>query len=160
MEKHKKDVRGKRRLQRCYSFMIASVLPIGFGVSLAMTIVGLSNKQELPKQITEVENAIRNLRNLETYLEKIKRGMIATEEAKIKIEEEYNKVKELEKLTDKQIEAISLAVNKRTKADIIKNYFWGFVLGVSGSLCASYIYGYIKRKKGTISKSSNGEQDV
>ncbi len=108
-------------------------------------------KQDLQIQIREVEDAMKNLRNLETYLEKTKSDMIATEEAKERIEEEYNKVKELETLTENQLDAISLAVNKRTTTDIIKNYFWGFVLGVSGSLVASYIYGYLKRKKGKIS---------
>jgi len=50
-------------------------------------------------------------------------------------------------LTDIQLEAISLAVNKRTKTELIMNYFWGFVLGVASSLLASYIYGIRKRKK-------------
>ena len=50
-------------------------------------------------------------------------------------------------MTDRQIEAISLAVNKRTKTDVIMGYFWGFVLGVAGSLVASYIYSMLKRKK-------------
>jgi len=104
------------------------------------------DKAGLPTQIREVEDAIRNLRNLENYLEKTKNEMIATKQAKDKIEEEYSQAKELEKLTNRQIEAISLAVNKRTKTDVIIDYFWGFVLGVASSLVASYIYGMIKRK--------------
>jgi len=170
MEKHEKDVQGKTIELRG---KISKLVKIGFlqyffsmilsliTFIIAATIIGLSiymPKQELPKQINEVENAIQNLRNLENYLEKTKSNMIATEEAKIKIEEEYEKAKELEKLTDKQIEAISLAVNKITTDDIIKNYFWGFVLGVSGSLFASYIYGYLKRKKEKISIVNKVEQ--
>ena len=137
------------------------LIALGIAITVLFGDVFISvrfKEQDLQIQIREVEGAIKNIRNLETYLEKTKSDMIATEEAKVRIEEEYNKVKELEKLTENQLDAISLAVNKRTTTDIIKNYFWGFVLGVSGSLVASYIYGYIKRKKGTISKSSNGEQ--
>lgn len=104
------------------------------------------NKASLPTQIREVETAIGNLRNLENYLEKTKTDMIATKQAKDKIEEEYNKAKVLQKLTEQQIDAISLAVNKRTNADVIMNYFWGFILGVAGSLVASYIYGMLKSK--------------
>ncbi len=104
-------------------------------------------KTGLQVQIKEVESAINNLQNLENYLKKTKDEMIATKQAKDRIEEEYSKVKELKKLTNQQIEAISLAVNKRTKIDVLMNYFSGFVLGVAGSLVASFIYGLIKRKR-------------
>ncbi len=103
--------------------------------------------QNLETQIREVEDVLKNLRNLETYLENTKSDLIATEQAKIKIEEEYKKVKELEKLTENQIEAISLAVNKRTTKDIIKDIVLGFVLGVITSLLGNVIYGLLKRRK-------------
>ncbi|MCP4610311.1 MAG: hypothetical protein GY845_16495 [Planctomycetes bacterium] len=126
--------------------------------SMKRPIVNKPKSDGLVTQIKEVEGAIKNLRNLETYLEKTKSDMIVTEVARNKIEEEYKRVKELEKLTENQLYAISLAVNKRTKADIIKSYFWGFIIGVSGSIIASYIYAYLLRKKRKINKSSDGEQ--
>ena len=117
-----------------------------FGYKVVSQSYGIKQKN-LETQIREVEDTIENLRNLETYLEKTKSDIIATEQAKIKIEEEYNKAKELEHLTKNQIEAVSLAVNKRTTKDIITNYFWGFALGVSGLLFVSYIRGLAQRRK-------------
>lgn len=117
-----------------------------------LSIVGTFTKwgeQEagLTVQIEEVESAIGSLHNLERYLEKTKSDMLATQEAKDKIELEYSKAKELEKLTKKQIDAISLAVNRRTIRDALMDHFWGFVLGVAGSLAATYIYGMLRRRR-------------
>jgi hypothetical protein len=128
---------------------------LGAAASMLFTITTTLNiklihpnvHNSLSEQIKEVQSAINNLSSLETYLEKIKNDMTLTQEAKTKIEVEYNQAKELEKLTDKQIEAISLAVNKKTMFQWIMNYFWGFVLGVCSSLLASFVYGYIKQKR-------------
>lgn len=101
-------------------------------------------------QIKEVEDAIIHIKNLEEYLVKIKNEILATKHAQDKIEEEYDKAKELEKLTGPQIEAIRIAINKRATSDKIMGYIWGLLLGVAGSLLASFIYGVIKRKRKSI----------
>jgi len=124
--------------------MVASVVSsAAIGLTVSEFIVP---KPGLANQIHEVEGAIRNLRNVEDYLEKTKDEMAATKLAKERIEEEYHKAQQLEAMTATQIEAISLAVNRRTLSDVIMSNLWGFVLGVAGSLVASYAYGAIKRR--------------
>ena len=150
--KKKAAVKKTIRILRTSPFIISVLVSLLAASISSLFITIFLNPPELDKadlqaQIKEVENAIGNLRNLENYLKKTKDDMIATKQAKDKIEEEYSKAKELEKLTDRQIEAISLAVNKRTKADVFWGYFWGFVVGVASSLLASYIYGRLRKKK-------------
>jgi len=123
--------------------VLASIIAMIMGIYATFA----QQRTELPIQIKEVEDAIRNLRNLDQYLEKTKSEMIATKQAKEKIEQEYDKAKELENLTEKQLEAISLAVNRRSIKDIAMDYFWGFMLGLAGSLFASYIYASLRRKR-------------
>ena len=135
---------------RLWAAMLIGVLSL---VLVSTTVINQWYKQKssgLPAQIKEVEGALKNLRNLETYLEKTKSDMIVTEQAKVKIEEEYKNAKELEPITKKQLQTISLAVNKRTTMNTIKDIFWGVVLGVCGSLLASYIYGFVKSRKQVI----------
>lgn len=127
---------------------IAAVLIFGSAVLEIFNFLSPNQeKSKLQAQIAEVESAIDNLQSIENNLKKIKDDMIATKQAKDRIEEEYDKAKELKKLTDRQIEAISLAVNKRTKKDALMDYLRGFILGVAGSLVANSIIGLIKRKR-------------
>ncbi|MEO0374187.1 MAG: hypothetical protein AAF329_06055 [Cyanobacteria bacterium P01_A01_bin.17] len=107
------------------------------------------NQQDnnLSKQIEEVEDAINDLRGLEEYLEETKNKIIITQQSKDEIEDEYRKAQELEKLTTQQIDAISLAINKRTFRDIAKDYVLGFILGIGSSIVASYIFNFLTKNR-------------
>jgi hypothetical protein len=101
----------------------------------------------LHQRIETVENAIDNLKNLETELLDIKEEMAQTERASRAIEEEYEKAKQLQQLTDEQFAAVKSALEKKSWQKTLLDYFLGFVLGVAGSLTASVIYARAKQKR-------------
>lgn len=103
----------------------------------------LKDRNNLNSQIEKVAETLSTIRNFENVLENIKEDMIATEQAKLKIEEEYEKTQELEKLSAKQIQAISFAVNKRIHREIWFDRAWGFILGVLASIVASLLAPYV-----------------
>lgn len=142
---------GRNKLLAFALAVSATAASTGAAITDIITTIQSINRQdnELSNQIEEVEGAIRDLRTLEDYLNETKEEMIATQQSKDRIEEEYRKAQELEKLTSQQIEAISSAVNKRTARDIIKDYIVGFTLGIASSIVASYIFQFLTKKRAT-----------
>jgi hypothetical protein len=86
--------------------------------------IGQKTKPIMKERIEEVENAIKSLNDLEKYLKTVKNDMLATQQAKELIEQEYEKIKLLQKLTEKELARINVAVNKISLKDKIKNIFW------------------------------------
>ncbi|MCI5126110.1 MAG: hypothetical protein D3925_16965, partial [Candidatus Electrothrix sp. AR5] len=68
----------------------------------------------LHQRIETVETAIDNLKNLEKELVDIKEDMAQTEQAAKAIEEEYEKAKELQQLTDEQLGAVRSALQRQS----------------------------------------------
>ena len=123
---------------------IASILGvIASGVSLFVQ----PTPPPLRQRIETVENAIDNLKNLENELVDIKEEMAQKERATRAIEEEYEKAKQLQQLTDEQFSAVKSALEKKSWKKTLLDYFLGFVLGVAGSLTASVIYSRAKQKR-------------
>lgn len=123
---------------------IASILGvIASGVSLFVQ----PTPPPLHQRIQTVENAIDNLKNLENELVGIREEMAQTERATRVIEEEYEKAKQLQQLTDEQFSAVKSALEKKSWQKTLLDYFLGFVLGVAGSLTASVIYSRAKQKR-------------
>ncbi|SHI02108.1 restriction endonuclease [Desulfofustis glycolicus] len=104
-------------------------------------------KPLLNERIEKVELALGSLKNLENYLDDIKADMIQTEKETKAIEIEYQKAKELEKLTKEQYEVISKAIGRKSTYQTIFDYSMGLLLGVAGSLIASVIYTRIKQNR-------------
>ncbi|MDO6825426.1 restriction endonuclease [Marinobacter sp. 1_MG-2023] len=123
---------------------IASILGvIASGVSLFVE----PTPQPLQQRIETVESAIDNLKNLENELVDIKEEMAQTEKATRAIEQEYEKAKQLQQLTEEQFSAVKSALEKKSWYKTLLDYFLGFVLGVAGSLTASVIYSRAKQKR-------------
>ena len=92
----------------------------------------------LDKRIQTVENALTSMRDLEKYLEKIKQDMVETEKATQLINERYAQAKELEKLTQDQVNAIRATLQAESWQRTIFNYAMGFVLGVASSFVLAF----------------------
>jgi hypothetical protein len=113
---------------------------IAFAVDASSEMGSLFRDAPLNERIETVENAIGNLKDLEQQLTDIKTDMEETRRAKAAIEADYEKAKQLEKLTDDQLNSIKLALTSQAWWQTILNYVFGFILGVASSLVASVIY--------------------
>jgi DNA-binding transcriptional regulator YbjK len=94
----------------------------------------------LDDRIKNVENALTSIRDLETYLNKIKQDMVATETATQQLNEKYVKAKELEKLTQVQIDALKATLQTESWHRTLFTSAMGFILGIASSFVASVLY--------------------
>ena len=153
--------RNERRNER--SRIIQGILPwvAGFGLALGMSIpirdhyVRLRSLPPLGSRIESVESAISSLKTLESELEGMKSDMKDTAVATEAIKSEYEKAKELEKLTDKQLSRIrSAVVPEKTLIESAGEWFIGFVSGVAASILAAFIH------SSWVQRSGRGRQEA
>jgi len=102
--------------------------------------------RSLESQILAVDVAITNMRTLEQFLDRVKTDMLATKAAKDRIEDELRQAKEMEKLTEPQIEALTARLRHRETKDVIMDTVSGFVIGVCSSLLAAFIYTFARKR--------------
>lgn len=126
--------------------LIAGIFSI-LGTVLPIFIEGQFRKAPLDKRIETVENALRSMRDLETYLDEIKRDMLDTQKATELINEKYSQAKELEKLTAVQIAALQSTLQVRNWWWTALNYLFAFVLGIASSLIATVLHARWKQRK-------------
>jgi Holliday junction resolvase len=120
--------------------VLGAILSLGaFAVEALQTGLRFQNAP-LNERIETVERAIGSLKDLEQNLTDIKTDMEDTRLAKAAIEADYEKARELEKLTDAQLDSIKLALSSQGWWQTSLNYVFGFILGVASSLVASVIY--------------------
>ncbi|WP_417749492.1 restriction endonuclease [Rosistilla oblonga] len=140
----KRSRRQSRELWLGAAGAIASILGvIASGVSFFVQ----PTPPPLHQRIETVETAIYNLKNLEKELVDIKEDMAQTEQAAKAIEEEYEKAKELQQLTDEQFGAVKSALQRQSWRKTLLDYFLGFILGIAGSLTASVIYSRVQHRR-------------
>lgn len=104
-------------------------------------------KPQLQERIETVERAIGNLKDLEKQLTDIKGDMVETEKAAKVIEQEYAKAKELEKITEEQLEAVKTALRSQSWQKTVFDYGLGFILGIGASLMSSVMYSRIQQRR-------------
>ena len=104
------------------------------------------NPQPITARIVEMENAIASIRNLDKFLKATKNEMVQMNEAKVLLERDYLKSKELDKITQNQLLAISDALQQKSKWETFVNYFWGAIFGISTSIIGSIIYGKLWKR--------------
>lgn len=126
--------------------LIAGIIST-LGGALPLFIEGQVRKAPLDNRIETVENALKSMRDLETYLDEIKRDMLDTQKATALINEKYSQAKELEKLTSAQLAGLQSVLQVRNWWWTVLNYFWGFVLGIASSLVAAVLYARWKQRK-------------
>lgn len=97
-------------------------------------------KSELLQQKMEtVERALKNLEGLEKELLDIKKEMSDTEQKTKIIIDEYEKAKELEKITEEQKNAFKAIMQPTPWYMTTLGYFAAFLIGIGSSLMASII---------------------
>lgn len=134
------EKRSRREIIKLASGALVSAASIAAIIaSLAGAYFGRSTAP-LRERITTVEKAIDSLKDLEQNLADIKRDMEETRHAKKALDDEYTKAKELEKLTDAQLEAVKTALKTEGLWTTIFDYVMGFVFGFASSFVASVLY--------------------
>jgi len=124
---------------------------IGVVVALTASIFtnGLFSKATHPldDRIQSVESALANIKGLEESLSKVRDDMVATQNATSEINKKYVEAKELEKLTDAQVQALKQTLQSEKLSKTLLNIFLGFILGFASSLLANYISARWKQNK-------------
>lgn len=128
----------QRRLAVATSFagILASLL------SLLLTFLPLTQDKEkssFESQIQSVETNLQGLKEMERNLGALKKELQATSDESAQIKRDYEAALKLKAITSEQLEQINKAVNSKTATDTALNYFFGFLLGVAGSILATVI---------------------
>lgn len=150
LEDQEKEMRDRRRRRTTIVgiFTIISFSATAFkAYETLRDAESTETNEQLSQQISKVDDAITDIRDLEEFLENTKEELIVTQREANIIQEEYEQAQELERLTEKQVLAISTAVNQRSTRDIVKDYVIGFILGISSSILASYIFQFLTSKQ-------------
>jgi len=110
---------------------------------------GLPSKplQPLDDRIKNVESALASIRGLEEALGKVKEDMVVAESATREINKKYAEAKELQKLTDVQLQMLKDTLQSDKWWRTTMNYIIGFVLGVASSFVASILYARWKQNQ-------------
>ena len=140
----------KRSRNQGYKLWFSTAVAIVSILSFIVTGVSFFVQPTPPplhQRIETVSTAIDNLKNLEKELVDIKEDMAQTEQAAKAIEEEYEKAKELQQLTDEQFGAIKSALQRQSWLKTLIDYLLGFILGIAGSFIASVIYSRVQHKR-------------
>ena len=116
---------------------------------LGVVTYGLSPKSSDPldDRIRNVESALASIRGLQEPLNRVKDDMVATETSIAIINKKYTEAKELEKLTDGQLQALKESIQSEKWWKTAMNSIIGFILEVLPSVIASVIYDRWKQKR-------------
>jgi predicted PurR-regulated permease PerM len=139
--KYFKEVAQKVR-QRRLSVSISLLGVVASVVSLFFSIIPFTKDKErdsFESQIQAVEANLNSLRALERNLSALKKELQTTSEESARIKREYEEALKLKAITAEQLEQIKKAVSAQSTMDTFLNYFFGFLLGVAGSILATVI---------------------
>ncbi len=130
-------------------FIIGVVLSVisAVGVNFSTSVFIHKEKAPLNQRIESVEKTLTSIRDLEAQLNKVKEDMIETEKATKVINEKHAKAKELEKLTEVQLETLRNTLQTESWRHTIINYALGFLLGIASSFLASVLYAKWQQRK-------------
>jgi hypothetical protein len=149
--KYFKSVRDRIKRRRAAAWISALALTASLG-GLSSAIYSLVRferepKSELTEQVGAVEASLVRLRDLERSLTNLKKELQEKSAESARIAKEYEEAMKLKALTSEQLDQIKKAVNSQSRMDVFLNYFWGFLLGVAGSILATIIVDMWKRRR-------------
>lgn len=104
-------------------------------------------KNSVSIQIKSVEESLSKLGDLEKGLKDLKKELQQKAEESVRVTAEYEQAMKLKELTAEQLEQVRNAVAGQSRWEIFKNYFFGFLLGVAGSVLATILTDKWKQRK-------------
>lgn len=108
---------------------------------------GVEPSSKLAEQVKSVENSLARLRDLELSLKVLRDELERKSTESAQIAKEYEEAMKLKALTAEQLEQVRKAVSGQTRTEIFLNYFFGFLLGVAGSVLATIITDRWKQRR-------------
>ena len=151
--KYFKDLReriSKRRRSMLFSVLSIALSFLGF-------VLSFNDYRELPKedsafssQIASVEDSLSRLKSLEAGLRDLKNELRSKSEESARVSKEYEEAMKLKVLTKEQLELVKSAVSAQSRWEVFWNYFFGFLLGVAGSVLATIITDRWKQRRALV----------
>lgn len=134
----------KRQQRQKFAALVSS-----FAVAVSVGVLGnllhdslrarVEPSSKLTEQVKSVESSLARLRDLEQSLKLLKDDLEQKSAESARITKEYEEAMKLKALTSEQLEQVKKAVSGQSGAEIFLNYFFGFLLGVAGSVLATVI---------------------
>lgn len=147
--KYFKEV-AQRVRQRRLAFVTSSAGVLVSVIALVFSIAPFTKdkgRDSFESQIQAVEANLNSLKALEQSLSVLKKELQTTSEESARIKREYEEALKLKAITSEQLEQIKKAVSAQSASDTFLNYFFGFLLGVAGSVLATVITDRWKAKR-------------
>ena len=149
--KYFRQVKARVQVQR--SFLLVS----SAGVVLSLLGLGsglynfIATKSEPPSalsmQVKSVEDSLARLGDLERGLLALKVDLENKARESAQVSKEYEEAMRLKALTSEQLESVRRAVSSQSRSDVFWNYFFGFILGVAGSVVATILTDKWKQRR-------------
>jgi len=143
----------RRRVQRRKISAVVSSATLVLSISLLgnslYSFLEPKKQSEIPvsTQIKSIEVSLSKLTDLENGLVNLKKDLQQTSEESARVKAEYEEAMKLKVLTAEQLEQVKKAVVGQSRWEIFQNYFFGFLLGVAGSVLATIITDKWKQRK-------------
>jgi len=120
-----------------------SVLTIAFSIMSMVSMLWEGVIKPEPTsfegRINSVEQNLRGLKSLEQSLQGLKAELQETSVETARVQLEYEEALKLKSFTEEEINRFKKAVSTTGTVDTFLNYFYGFLLGVFGSILATII---------------------
>ena len=94
-----------------------------------------------------VEDSLARLGDLERGLLALKVDLENKARESAQVSKEYEEAMRLKALTSEQLESVRRAVSSQSRSDVFWNYFFGFILGVAGSVVATILTDKWKQRR-------------
>jgi hypothetical protein len=141
--KYFKTAHDRQQRQKLAALLSLFTVAVSVAVWASLLYDSLRSRAEpsskLTEQVKTVENSLARLRDLEQSLKTLKDDLQQKSAESARITKEYEEAMKLKALTAEQLEQVKKAVAGQSSTDIFLNYFFGFLLGVAGSVLATVI---------------------
>lgn len=101
----------------------------------------------LPDEIAAVQQSLEHIKNLQASLQALQKNLDDTAAESRRIESEYVQAQQLKRLTAADLDGVKAALNHSSLTETIASLFVGFVVGVAGSLAASWLWDRWQRRQ-------------
>ena len=149
--KYFKTARDRLRRQKLATALSSFVAAVSIGMLANLIYDAIRPKIEprsqLSEQVKTVEDSLTRLNELERSLKALKDDLQQKSAESARINKEYEEAMKLKALTTDQLDRVKKAVSTQSGMDIFLNYFFGFLLGVAGSVLATVITDKWKQRR-------------